>query len=388
MGTTQKSQKPGFEELTARMRNTVGKSAAEFRYRAGQEELAKSCLDALKESLQLAIDLEFSTIPPYLCALWSIKDDLHSAAVSIREVVQEEMLHMALACNMLSALGGVPQITWQDFDEQQGHPPRYPTRLAGGLHPDLNVELSGLSDASLTAFMQIELPQQIFDLDTDDDWIRDPPFTSSNSQDKTSSTIGDFYKMLLANFKTLNPTFLRDRQITGPLAYSNIGDLKGVKWAIKLISHQGEGSTTSPFEDKAETDLSHFYRFEEVFMEAKLDWSPVRKRFNKGKTLPRPESWPMASPPLGGYQEEHLAGLDEEDHVTVATNLREFDRVYSHLLDLLQSTWSGGGQRTLIRAYETMFELEKYAKPLMQVEIPGRGGRTFGPCFRYVRSEP
>ena len=28
----------------------------------------------LKESLQAAIELELSTLPPYLCAMWSIRD--------------------------------------------------------------------------------------------------------------------------------------------------------------------------------------------------------------------------------------------------------------------------------------------------------------------------
>ena len=32
-------------------------------------------LPDLKNALQTAMRLEFSTIPPYLCAQWSIKDD-------------------------------------------------------------------------------------------------------------------------------------------------------------------------------------------------------------------------------------------------------------------------------------------------------------------------
>ena len=71
---------------------------------AGQAR-AQQNLDWLKKSLQAAITLEFATIPPYLSALWSIKDELHPVAKSIREVAQEEMLHMALACNMLASLG-------------------------------------------------------------------------------------------------------------------------------------------------------------------------------------------------------------------------------------------------------------------------------------------
>jgi hypothetical protein len=68
------------------------------------------------------VALEFATLPPYLSAIWSFKDDLHPVAKSLRVVLQEEMLHMALACNMLVAIGGRPDIT--------GVAPTYPVSLA------------------------------------------------------------------------------------------------------------------------------------------------------------------------------------------------------------------------------------------------------------------
>lgn len=53
------------------------------------------------------------------------------------------------------------------------------------------------------------------------------------------------------------------------------------------------------------------------------------------------------------------------------------------MLDQLQAAWAIGGQASLVHAYETMFDLEKYAKPLMQIRLPFGGGATYGPCFRY-----
>ncbi|MCG8404142.1 MAG: ferritin-like protein [Phycisphaerales bacterium] len=366
-----KTKKPGFKEITEHMTGMLGEAGEQLERRHGREELDHACLACLKEALQLAIDLEFSTIPPYLAALWSIKDDLHPAAKSIREVVQEEMLHMALACNMLTAIGGQPKIT--------ADPPAYPTELPGDLHPGLRVELEGLNNDSLRSFMHIELPNELFELDPNDDWkVEIPTFPTP------CTTIGVFYEKLHALFELLDPPFSRDRQVTGPLSYANIGNLAGVKWAIELISNQGEGSTKSPFEDEAGTDLSHFYRFEQVFMRAELKWSQVKKCFNKGQCREFPDTWPMGRVPRGGYVDSHLKGLNDEDRAVVASNLTKFDQVYSHLLNLLQSTWGGGGQRSLIQAYETMFELERYAKPLMKVLIPGGDGKTFGPCFRYT----
>src|SRR6267142_746958 len=45
-------------------------------------------LEWLELALQSAVSVEFSTIPPYLSALWSIKDQTHPVAASIRNVVQ------------------------------------------------------------------------------------------------------------------------------------------------------------------------------------------------------------------------------------------------------------------------------------------------------------
>ena len=55
-------------------------------------------LDDLRTHLQWAIELEHSTIPPYLCALYSIKTGHNREATeAITSVFIEEMLHMTLA---------------------------------------------------------------------------------------------------------------------------------------------------------------------------------------------------------------------------------------------------------------------------------------------------
>jgi hypothetical protein len=114
-------------------------------------------LDGLKSALQLAIELEHATIPPYLCALLSIKQGRNrEVAGLIRSVVIEEMLHMALACNLLNAVGGAPVI------DRPGFVPRYPGHLPAGLRPDLTVGLRRCSiDQIRDVFMSIELPDDV-----------------------------------------------------------------------------------------------------------------------------------------------------------------------------------------------------------------------------------
>ena len=123
-------------------------------------------LYVLKELLNSAVILEFATIPIYLQAMWSIKDNNCEAAKSIRNIFQEEMLHMAMVCNMIVGLGGEPRIYHPNEPEKNL---AFPSGLPGGVHPKLFLYLEGLTDCSLRNFMEIELPNviaKIYDYDT------------------------------------------------------------------------------------------------------------------------------------------------------------------------------------------------------------------------------
>lgn len=84
-------------------------------------------VEELKEYLQLAIELELSTLPPYLSALYSIDHTSMTNAKIIRffeQIVHEEMTHMALACNMLRSIGGRPRIADKEVLERIKFPRR------------------------------------------------------------------------------------------------------------------------------------------------------------------------------------------------------------------------------------------------------------------------
>src|ERR1700676_1114582 len=114
-------------------------------------------LQWLQNSLQAAVKVELTTIPLYLAALWSIKDSgAPSSRVAFRlinDIVQQEMLHMGLACNMLSALGRDPEIALAAVV------PTYPGPLPGCIHPGLTVTPMRLCTESLQKFMAIEYPE-------------------------------------------------------------------------------------------------------------------------------------------------------------------------------------------------------------------------------------
>src|SRR5580692_7493601 len=73
--------------------------------------MAITTVESLRRHLQWAIELEHATLPPYLCALYSIEEGSNEDAVEvIHSVFMEEMLHLTLAANILNAIGGSPQI--------------------------------------------------------------------------------------------------------------------------------------------------------------------------------------------------------------------------------------------------------------------------------------
>lgn len=108
----------------------------------------------LRKDLQTALQLEHSTIPPYLTTLASIKFSYNLEVQNILEtVVIQEMMHMALVANILNAVGGKPSLHSKEFL------PRYPSRLPGGVQPDLIVPIEKLSLGLIrNIFMKIEQP--------------------------------------------------------------------------------------------------------------------------------------------------------------------------------------------------------------------------------------
>jgi Ferritin-like len=241
-------------------------------------------LDWLKQSLQAAIELEFATIPPYLCAYWSVKDSLNPSAASIHIIWREEMLHMALACNLLTALGGIPALN----DPQLL--PVYPGELPGGVHPGLVVSLQALSKDAAKTFMDIELPEG-------------GPIAFAVTG--TFDTIGAFYQAVQDAFDALQPVLSEDRQLKGRLGLTKISNLDQVRQAIALIQHQGEGSKDSP-EDTGPGDLAHYYRFGEIFHERALQKDAVTGEWRfDGAPIPLPDAWRL-------WHRSHWEGTNKE----------------------------------------------------------------------------
>jgi hypothetical protein len=309
----------------------------------------------LFEALQDAIDLEFATIPPYLCAQWSIIDpagDGLEAAKIIRGVVREEMRHMGLVCNLLAGIGGAPSIV----------APRYPGPLPGNVRPGLTICLEGLSICAVrNVFMQIEYPEH-------------GPVPIPQLVSRRYATIGEFYDAVLAAFETLKPSLDPARQLEdsriGLVKLKTKEDVR--KAIIDTIKVQGEGTCQSPFsQDIAGRDeLAHYYRFWQIAEERMIEVVNKKAKWGPAGSLPFPAVYPMAPVPRRGYPDT-LTGT--------------FNHAYREMIANLQSAWEIGdtpdGTKQLRDAVAIMRKLKDLALPLLKKEIAPHTG-NYGPDFR------
>src|SRR5262249_42907424 len=208
---------------------------------------------AVLDALQQAIELEHSTIPLYLYALYSL-DPAKNGAIAdlIDSVVIEEMLHMTLACNILNALGGDPVIDDPTFI------PTYPGPLPGGVEAQLTVQLAPYSAAQLQSFLTIEEPENPLDF---------PVALTAAAAPVT--TIGQYYaeiKKQIAALPSGSFSGPPGNQV-GPDVMDGaivVTDLDSANQAIDTIVQQGEGTAQLPLEAAASNQFAHFYRFEEI----------------------------------------------------------------------------------------------------------------------------
>lgn len=309
----------------------------------------------LEDALQIAIQLELFTLPPYLTARWTIKDPSDPVAVSIHAVRGEEMLHFGLACNLLAAIGGAPLLA------DAAIVPLYPGSLPGGVRPGLVVALKRLSQQQAAVFMDIEYPQH-------------GPVAGVFSP--TYNSIGEFYAAILSTFQSLNPPLNTARQLDGPLGLYRIDTLAKVQQAIDVINLQGEGTTLSP--EERPDDLAHFYRFAEIHHGRRLvkDSGTGAWSFT-GPEVPLPDVWPMADVPPGGYRQADVPDIATWDLIDT------FDRHYSNMLRLLQSAWQHGDDGYLWEAISTMGSMGSTGRKIVQRPMPGGLG-NYGPCFRFI----
>ncbi|XP_078612145.1 uncharacterized protein LOC144882305 [Branchiostoma floridae x Branchiostoma japonicum] len=241
-------------------------------------------LAELKENLQLALQLELATIPPYLSAYFSIKDGFNTKVAGLlKSIVVQEMYHMALVANVLNAIGGNPVLNDPDLI------PTYPGPLPKGCRPELNIQLAKCSLHQIhDVFMAIEKPEcsvnaysHIFDgLGSDSSGC---PELIENVRKKCEDDVKNYepdtigaiyiYKILCPMIDLYNndPDSLTfDQNTTKQYLVPSTAYVTDVCTAIEAIHQildQGEGGDPcDAFYEGAggKPELSHYYKFAEI----------------------------------------------------------------------------------------------------------------------------
>jgi Ferritin-like len=333
--------------------------------------------------LQGAVALEHSTIPPYLTALYTLKPGTNPRiAALIISIVREEMLHMTIAGNLLTALGGAPII------DQPGFIPTYPGPLPMNVGEGLIVGLQKFSKPLVSqVFMQIEKPENPINF----------PVKSHAAAALASAmplvpepeqfpTIGDFYNAIREKIRQLY-------SVQGPSIFSGdpgrqvinaawfpadelfpIRTMDDVDKAITLIIEQGEGSPGGPLDE--EDQLAHYYRYAEIFngytlhrdpsVPAGWSYSGSEIPFDPSNVFDMPDN-----PKVEQYPAGSRSGFYAE----------QFNLAYTELLRALHQTFNG--QPALLdRAIGMMFQLRILAYQVLSTLDPN--GKATGLTFQYA----
>jgi len=322
-------------------------------------------LDGLRSALQSAIELEHATLPPYLYALYSIKPGTNNrVAAIIRSVAMEEMLHLALCCNLLNAIGGAPSLDRSDFI------PVYPGPLPGAV-AEIDVPLAPVSKQLIhDVFMEIEEPEDplVFPVESLD----------TLSEKLSPITIGQFYQAIKSQFAVLAATgniFVGapSRQLGAGLpGLIRVRDLQSANDAIDLIVKQGEGTPATPL-NPADAP-AHYYLFAAAY--------------NGRELVPRSGVPPFA------YAGDPIT-LDDNGIVRLVTNPlpelyegtaaaepnKQFNRTYTQLLGVLHETFNGHPM-SVFRSMSLMRQLRGEALALTEIEF--EPGTWAGPTFTYT----
>jgi hypothetical protein len=292
-------------------------------------------------------------------------DTNSAAADSLGAIVGQEMIHLCLACNILNALGGSPDLT---------HPPAYPGNLPGDIGPPggdpIVAHLYCFSADAMAQGMAIEQPEK-------------PILRAALAADQTE-TIGQFYARLDAFLATLDPgkwiegrNQIDDSQYFPGQLYP-VNNYADAHRAIGQIVSEGEGSQETPLDFQHE--VSHYYRFGEMFHNGVLTripeppgyrWGPAEFGIDFDAAYPA-----ITDPALHPFSKEPPAAQAAQ---------AACDRAYSGLIDALQLAVTGQPAQ-MGAAIRAMFDLRKAAMVALTTKL--NDGKVAGPAFRYTPTRP
>jgi len=371
----------------------VGRLAQVIATRSGkaapETEFVIEHREALIYALCQAAELEHGIMCQYLFAAFSLKqataegltEDQVATATrwrkQISHVAAQEMLHLALVHNLLSAIGGAPHLARPNLPVPANH---YPAGVQLALLP--------FGEQALRHFMFLERPEGMDLADAEGLAAvgRAVPLISERDivpQGQDFATVGHLYRSIEAGFEHLAATHGEDWLFVGPpraqATAANfrwpelvcVTDLASARRAIDEILEQGEGPR-GVWRD------AHFGQFVSILDEyqqlcaANPGFDPVRPVLAANvRPHERDADHPVITDPL-------TARVTDLFNVCYEILLQIFERFFAHTEE--------SDDQLQVLADATIALMVRVIKPLGDVITtlpvgPGHPGRTAGPSF-------
>jgi CDGSH-type Zn-finger protein/uncharacterized Fe-S cluster protein YjdI len=335
-----------------------------------------------------AAEFEHAVMCTYLYAMWSLKREeaegvtkAELAAIErwrllLRQIAREEMLHLCLVNNMLTALGSAPHL-WK---------PAFPVR-PGRFPADVVMKLMPFSAAALDHFLYIERPEGVAIADGKGfehahyHRAARADLLSPAAQDYVSQ--GHLYHGIINGFVRLCGTcgekkvFVghADAQV-GPAEFGlpglfKVTNLETARRAIEEIVTQGEGAP-------AHSETSHYAKFAQIKTELSA-LQAARPAFQPARKVAANPTLGEASPDLTSIADETAAKVVDLGNAIYGLMMRTLAQVFSPApLPAELRTGLAIGSTELMYALQTVGEAA--------TRLPAGGGTTAGLTFTLPRS--
>jgi Ferritin-like len=186
-------------------------------------------------------------------------------AGALHGIAAQEMLHLALVCNLMSAIGAAPTFTRPNFPQRSNYFP-----------PTVQLDLMPFGDAALVHFLYLERPEGMERLDAEG-FVPAPPHEAIRPDGvlpgvQDFATVGHLYRGIADGLSHLVRRFGERAVFVGPTRAQAtkeifrwpqlvpVTDLTSAHAAIEVIIEQGEGA-------RGDWRTAHYGQFFDVWNE-------------------------------------------------------------------------------------------------------------------------
>ena len=336
-----------------------------------------------------AAELEHALMCEYLFAAFTLKrsrdEGLNEEQLATVEqwrqtllfVAKQEMLHLAINCNLVNALGASPHLSRPNLPQPAKH---YPSGVRLTLLP--------FGEQALRHFLYLERPEGMDFDDAEGLAAVEQAIPAMGEQEivphlQEFATVGHLYRSIETGFRHLAEKLGEEQLFVGTAAGQVGGDLFGwpelrpitcvddVVQAIETIVEQGEGP-------RGDWRNAHFGRFLEV-----LDDYLAVQEANPGVEFARPVLPALVRPPEGGGQVDLIT--DPKSAAVADLGNVAYEVLLQLLYRLLSRVDENDEQMRVLSevAVGLMFDV---VEPLGDIVTtlpvgPEHPGRTAGPSF-------